>query len=121
MNELPTYLVGVPVLMARCTKCGVATLLPTRPFFDKGGVLNDAGVLSEAGVFSDGCGDCPPPGPPPGHHLPALAWMLMGSARSSLLWADHGVIRSLPKGDETEPDKDDETKSDKDDVVFIAR
>ena len=26
MKELPTYLVGVPVLMARCTKCGVATL-----------------------------------------------------------------------------------------------
>ena len=75
MKELPTYLVGVPVLMARCTKCGVATLRPTRPFFAKGGVLSDAGVsdggvfsdagVSEAGVFSDGCGDCPPPGPPP--------------------------------------------------------
>ena len=49
------------------------------------------------------------------HHLPALALasMLMGSARSSLLWADGGVIRSLPKDDETKPDKDD--------VVFIAR
>ena len=55
------------------------------------------------------------------HHLPALVLMLMGSARSSLLQGNGCVIRSLPKGDETEPDKDDETKSDKDDVVFIAR
>ena len=120
MNELPTYLVGVPVLMARCTKCGVATLLPTRPFFDKGGLLNDAGVLSEAGVFSDGCGDCPPPGLPPGPP-PASVGVDADGLGPIFIATDHGVIRSLPKGDETEPDKDDETKSDKDDVVFIAR
>ena len=58
MKELPTYLVEVPVLMARCTKCGVAYPfdLPG-PSLTRGGLLNDAGVLSEAGVFSDGCGD----------------------------------------------------------------
>ena len=98
-----------------------AGVLSEAGVFSDGCGVSDAGVLSGAGVFSDGCGDCPPPGPPPGPALPVLASMLMGSARSSLLWADHGVIRSLPKGDETEPDKDDETKSDKDDVVFIAR
>ena len=56
------------------------------------------------------------------HHLPAvaLAWIVTGSARSSLLWATAALSEACPKA-MTEPDKDDETKSDKDDVVFIAR
>ena len=97
MKELPTYLVEVPVLMARCTKCGVLTLRPTRPFFDKGGVLSDGGVLSEAGVFSDGCGDCPPPGPPPASV--GLGVDADGLGPIFIALGNGGVIRSLPKDD----------------------
>ena len=98
MNELPTHLVGVRALVAQCTKCGVATLLPTRPFFDKGG------VLSEAGVFSDGCGDCPPPGPPPA----SVGVDADGLGPIFIVQGNGCVIRSLPKSDETKSDYDDD-------------
>ena len=111
MNELPTHLIGVRVLVARCTKCGVAY------HFDlPGPSLTRGGCYLRRGCFLMGVGIAHHLA----HHLPALVLMLMDSARSSLFKAMVASFAACLKADETEPDKDDETKSD-DDVVFIAR
>ena len=50
-QQLPTTLVTVPVLVAKCLKCGVFTIRPTRPFLSRGWV-ETKGVVpgNEGGV-----------------------------------------------------------------------